>query len=123
MALLLLLALQAVVTLGGLVFVWRRLDGISAEIADLRQQLMTARAEPQRRRRAGATIVPLDAGAARTEGASVASALSRATHSWRAPAPTRENGRSVFEVATLSPETLRAIALFVLAAAPAAGFF
>lgn len=124
MALLLLLALQAVVTFGGLLFVWRRLDGISAEIADLRQQLLAARAEPQRRRRAGATVVPLGAAEARpAEDAHAPSALSRAMRSWRPHSPTREDRRSIFDVATLSPETLRAITLFVLAAAPSMGFF
>lgn len=119
MGLILLLTLQVVVTVGGLFMVWRRLDRISGDIAELRQDVETGRAQPRRRRAGGASVAPIDAAA--PENATLSPAWSRATRSWRMREAASTDGGAV-DAPTVSPEMLRGFVLFVLAAAPAAGF-
>jgi len=112
MALVLLLALQAVLSLAGFMYLRRRIGAQTAEIAELKAALGVR--EPVRL--AVGDVVAMPARAALR----AASPLERAARAWGIA---RETRRLEFQAPTLSPETLRGLTLALMAISPAAGFF
>jgi len=115
--LIILLALHAVLSAAGFYWLWRKQEHQRAEIARL-NELLTSRVASSR--------------AVRAAESAVVSIAQHRTHRSVEPAPftpmaiparptTRR--RAAKEAATLSPETARALALSLLAVAPAVGFF
>ncbi len=124
MGLLLLIAAQLVVSVAGFALLWRKLDRTSSEVSRL-QRLLDAQADAnvasgQQRlvRRERGAAAPADTHSVVTT--TITAPLERAARAWRLPERSINLGA---RGPTLSPETGRGLALAVLAAAPAAGFF
>jgi hypothetical protein len=117
MGLLLLIAVQVILTATGFALLWRKLDRMSGEIGRLQSQLeaQAAVAAPRQKRRAagGSAITDVTAPAP--------SPMLRAARAWKlyGEAPTERRQRA----ATLTPETGRGLVLAILAIAPAFAFF
>ncbi len=115
MALLILLGLQLLATLGVGALLWRRLDAATREIARLRTALnvaeIAASAPPLRRVGEAVRLTTVSASAPQTYAPRSITELRR-----REAAPTKETS-------ALSPEAIRALVLAAIAAAPAGGLF
>jgi hypothetical protein len=125
MGLILLLALQTVLALAGFVYLWRRIDRMSGEIAQLRRALGAARPAARRTRRAQAGEVTPIGDDAEFELADatplVADApLDRAARAWGLQS---EGVAQPLKNLALAPETLRGLVLALMATAPAFAFF
>lgn len=124
MGLLLLIALQLVVSVAGFALLWRRLDRMSGEVSRL-QGLLNTRAATQRRRArpdAGALAPVVDDDAdAEIVPAVAEGPLTRAARAWSLPA--RADVHRALRGPTLSPETGRGLILALVATAPAIAFF
>jgi hypothetical protein len=120
-ALLVLSGLQLIVTLGVGALLWRRLDNAAREIERLRKALHaaeTAVAVETRKRVHGSDAVrlaPIEGGVAQDAPRTITELRRRETIN-----PVANTARAD---ATLSPETLRGLALAVAASVPAIGFF
>lgn len=112
MALVLLLALHAVLSLAGFVYLWRRIGMQQTQIAELKAAL--GMREPTRLAAGDVIAIPARA---RTR---VSSPIERAARAWGIA---RETRRLEFRAPTLSPETGRGLTLALMAISPAAGFF
>lgn len=117
MGLLLLIAVQVILTAAGFALLWRKLDRMGGEISRLQSQLeaQAAVAAPRQKRRAGGGAV------AQIVDAPAHGPLARAAQAWKAPAQTPSERRQ--RAATLTPETGRGLVLAILAIAPAFAFF
>ncbi len=117
MGLLLLIAVQVILTATGFALLWRKLDRMSGEISRLQSQLeaQAAVAAPRQKRRAAG------GGAITDVSAPSPSPMLRAARAWKlyGEAPTERRLRA----ATLTPETGRGLVLAILAIAPAFAFF
>lgn len=122
MALLFLSGLQLIVTLGVGALLWRRLDGATREIERLRSALTIAETgvavETRKRVHGAETAVRLSS----VEGGAAAAPRSITELRRREPLSAVASTSSSSD-ATLSPETVRGLALAVAAVAPAIGFF
>lgn len=117
MALLILSGLQLIVTLGVGALLWRRLDRAGREIERLRKALNVAEAAavaPMRRVQGGEAVRLT---------AVEASNAPRSITELRRRDPAAQAAPAIGDAATLSPETVRGLALAVAAALPAIGFF
>ncbi len=116
-----LLAIQTAAALAAGVYVWRRIERQSAEIAELRQALAAGagqRAKVAARRSAAAEVLALAVGAENVTTEPEEAPIERAQRAWNLPAP------PTVTVPTpgMSVETARGLTLGILAIAPALGF-
>jgi hypothetical protein len=115
----LLFAAYAIGTSAALVYLWRRLDRMSGEIAHLRRSAGAHAQQVVRRARAG-SVVPITEDDAATE---TEAPLERAARTWRLQAAEAAEAALPLTRVASSPATLRGLVLGVLATAPAFGFF
>ncbi len=117
--LLILFAIYASASVIGFAVLWRRVDGLNAEVAQLRRAL-GARSAPRLLRAEPGVVVPIG-----DEGDDIVDDLpegpaARAARTWGLPTDTLQ--LPLARVA-LSPETLRGLVLGLMATAPALAFF
>jgi len=123
MALLLLLAAQFAIMIAGFVWLWRRIDRLNAEIAQLRRAQAAAATRRVVKRASGAETAvsraveenAYEAGEEHNGGP-----IARAARAWGLPPERIALG---FNAPTLSPEAGRGLVLALVAIAPALGFF
>ncbi len=120
MGLLLMIAVQVLLTAAGFSLLWRKLDRMGGELSRLQSQLeaQAAAAPRQKRRAAGGAAI---ARVAVTPAPVAQTPLARAARAWNLPAQTPAERRQ--RAATLTPETGRGLVLAIAAIAPAFAFF
>lgn len=116
-----LLAIQTVAALAAGVFLWRRIQKQSAEIAELRQAVAAnagQRSKVAGRRAAGAEVLALAVGGDAVGATQDEAPIDRAQRAWNLPAAPTLN----VPTPGVSIETARGLTLGILAIAPALGF-
>lgn len=120
-----LFAIYAIGSAMALGYLWRRLERLQGEVAELRRASNErAASKVVRRTRSGAVVPAADQNSPAT---AAEGPLARAARTWglgpQPPEHEQADGAAPLSAAVLSPATLRGLVLGVLATAPAFGFF